>query len=232
MKKIVMMLLVSCLPLIGQAQVAKCCMSYADYIADKWTPIDSLTKGRTLRVPQIKNEYGDYRIKTGDKQVDKILKKEVFAVKFGNQLYVNCRNLRQNDIIMDMQGYSQAYSYDGNKLCVAIYHIDDAAFWGSVGLDIASIFVDKPLSIGLSLASSGLWICKEKLSTHRCFLIDSDHDAKGHYEVTRMNDAFMEKILADDAHMYDRYMACTNKKVRQSASNVLPVLMEKGLIKE
>ena len=40
----------------------------------------------------------------------------------------------------------------------------------------------------------------------------------------------MAKLLANDAHLLARYNAVSSKKDRQSASNVLAVLSEKGLI--
>jgi hypothetical protein len=48
--------------------------------------------------------------------------------------------------------------------------------------------------------------------------------------VTRIDDAYMTKLLSDDAHMLARYNAVSSKRERQSASNVLAVLSEKGLV--
>ena len=40
----------------------------------------------------------------------------------------------------------------------------------------------------------------------------------------------MDQLLADDTAMLGKYNAISGKKSRQSAANVLPILMEKGLI--
>ena len=55
-------------------------------------------------------------------------------------------------------------------------------------------------------------------------------DSKGRTPVTRINDKFMEQLLTDDTAMLAKYNAISSKKQRQSASNVLPILMEKGLV--
>ena len=98
MKKLVLMMMVSCLPTMMMAQPAKYCMTYSDYKAHNWNTIESLVNGRSEMIPQIKMDESDIKVKSGDKEVDRILKKEVFAITFGKQLYVNCRNLRYTEL--------------------------------------------------------------------------------------------------------------------------------------
>ena len=88
MKKLVLMMMVSCLPTMMMAQPAKYCMTYSDYKAHNWNTIESLENGRSEMIPQIKMDESDIKVKSGDKEVDRILKKEVFAITFGKQLYV------------------------------------------------------------------------------------------------------------------------------------------------
>ena len=230
MKKLVVMMMVSCLPTMMMAQPAKYCMTYSDYKAHNWNTIESLVNGRSEMIPQIKMDESDIKVKSGDKEVDRILKKEVFAITFGKQLYVNCRNLRCKDIILDTQNYVQAYPYAGNKLLIAVYHINDGAFLLGLGADVASIFTPLGPSIALQTASTALWLNRSKLNSYRCYLIDTDANEKGRYAVTRIDDAYMTKLLSDDAHMLARYNAVSSKRERQSASNVLAVLTEKGLV--
>ena len=45
-----------------------------------------------------------------------------------------------------------------------------------------------------------------------------------------MNDQYMENLLNNDAPMLEKYKAIDNKRDRQSAANVIPILMEKGLV--
>ena len=230
MKKLIVMIMVSCLPMMMMAQPAKYCMTYSDYKTHNWNTIESLVNGRSEMIPQIKMDETDYKVKSGDKATDRILKKEVFAISFGKNLYVNCRNLRCKDIILDTQQYVQAYPYAGNKLLIAVYHINDGAFLLGLGADVASIFTPLGPSIALQTASTALWLNRSKLNSYRCYLIDTDANEKGRYAVTRIDDAYMTKLLSDDAHMLARYNAVSSKRERQSASNVLAVLSEKGLV--
>lgn len=225
-----MMMMVSCLPAMMIAQSAKYCMTYSDYKANHWNTIESLVDGRSDVMPQIKMNETDYKVKSGDKEADRILKKQVFGISFGKQLYVNCRNLRYKDIILDTQQYVQGYPYAGNKILIAVYHINDGAFLLGLGADVASVFTPLGTSIALQSASTALWLGRNKLNSHRCYLIDTDANEKGRYDVTRVDDEFMGKLLANDAHLLARYNAVSNKRDRQSASNVMAILTEKGLI--
>ncbi len=230
MKKFLLLMMVSCLPTMMMAQPAKYCMTYSDYKTHNWNTIESLVDGRSEMLPQIKMDETDYKVKSGDKATDRILKKEVFAISFGKNLYVNCRNLRCNDIILDTQQYVQAYPYAGNKLLIAVYHINDGAFLLGFGANVASIFTPLGTSIALHSASAALWLNRSKLNSYRCYLIDTDANEKGRYPVTRIDDDYMTNLLSDDAHMLARYNAVSSKRDRQSASNVLAVLTEKGLV--
>ena len=230
MKKFFVMMMVSCMPMLMMAQPAKYCMTYSDYKTHNWNTIESLVNGRSEMIPQIKMDETDYKVKSGDKATDRILKKEVFAISFGKNLYVNCRNLRCKDIILDTQQYVQAYPYAGNKLLIAVYHINDGAFLLGFGANVASIFTPLGTSIALQTASTALWLNRSKLNSYRCYLIDTDANEKGRYPVTRIDDDYMTNLLSDDAHMLARYNAVSSKRERQSASNVLAVLTEKGLV--
>ena len=230
MKKFFVMMMVSCLPMLMMAQPAKYCMTYSDYKTHNWNTIESLVNGRSEMIPQIKMDETDYKVKSGDKATDRILKKEVFAISFGKNLYVNCRNLRCKDIILDTQQYVQAYPYAGNKLLIAVYHINDGAFLLGFGANVASIFTPLGTSIALQTASTALWLNRSKLNSYRCYLIDTDANEKVRYPVTRIDDDYMTNLLSDDAHMLARYNAVSSKRERQSASNVLAVLTEKGLV--
>lgn len=229
-KNVFILALFCCLSLMAKAELVKYCMSYGDYVAGKWTPIEDLTQGRTKQAVQMKCDNNEFKFKTGDKQADAFIKKQVFAIMYGEQVYVNCRNLRENDIILESSSYTPAFKYGTDKLCIAVYHINDTAFLASLGADVAWFFVDTPARIALDVAQVGLILSRDKLNSYRCYLIDTDANAKGRYPVTRMNDKFMEQLLADDAPTLEKYKAINSKRNRQSAANILPVLMEKGLI--
>ena len=50
--------------------------------------------------------------------------------------------------------------------------------------------------------------------------------------MTRMNDQFMEKLLRDDPVTYQQYYGRSKKGERQSAANILPILVKKGYISD
>ena len=197
-----MMMMACCMPMMMMAQSVQYCMTYGE----------------------------EYKIKTGDKEADKKLKKEVLAIKAGKQIYVNCRNLRDDDVVLECSNYVQGYPYDGNKLIIAAYHISNGAFLLGFGSDIASMFTPLGTSVALKGVSAAVWLGRNQLNSFRCYVVDTDANEKGRYPVTRINDEYMEKLLANDAHLLARYKAVSNKKERQSASNVLAIMTEKGLV--
>lgn len=232
MKKNVFVLALFCIvSMAANAEVAKYCMSYDDFVAGNWKSVDELTAGRTKQVCQMKS--GDHCVyfKTGDKQSDELLKKDAFAVMYGKQLFVNCRNLRYKDVSLESSKYVQAVRYDKDKLCIMSYRTDGLTALASVGTLVAGVFVDNTaVSLGLFGASIGCDIANSKLSDFACFLVDSNANEKGKTAVTRINDEYMEKLLVDDTPLLDRYKAVKTKHNRQSAANILPILMEKGLV--
>ena len=61
MKKNVFVLALFCfVSMMANAEVAKYCMSYEDFVADNWKSLDELTAGRTKQVCQIKS--GDHGV--------------------------------------------------------------------------------------------------------------------------------------------------------------------------
>ena len=231
-KNVFVLALMCCLAMMAQAQVAKYCMNYNDFVNGNWKSVDELTQGRSQQACRMKaynNKYFYFR--TGDKMTDKVLKKEAFAVMYGGNLYVNCRNLRHNGVQLDVTGYTQAMRYDNDKVCVIAYKNNDTTTLLGIGLMVAGCVVDsKALSIGLECGSSAAFITNSFLSRSVCYLVDHDANEKGLFDATRMNDQYMENLLNGDAPLLQKYKAVTNKHNRQASANVLPILMEKGLV--
>ena len=229
-KNVFVLVLFSCLTLMAQAQVAKYCMTYTDFVAGKWNSVDDLTMGRTSQACQIKTYKNQVRFKTGDKVADKVLKHQVFAVMYGDQLFVNCRTLRNGGASLDVSGYTQAVCYDNDKVCVLAYKRNDVAFALELGTEIVGFMVDnKALSVGLLVGSGAIGFYNENMKTMACYLVDGNTN-DGKYTATRINDSFMENLLSNDASLLGKYKAINGKRSRQSAANVLPILMEKGVV--
>ena len=230
-KKFFVLVICCVISVMLKAEVAKYCMSYTDFVEGNWKPVSELTEGRTKQLCQIKSDNHCVYFKTGDKASDEVLKKQAFAVMYGNQLYVNCRNLREDGVCLETSRYVQAVRYGDNKLCVMAYRTNGWAALAEVGTGLAAVFVnDTWVSLGLLAGSTAFGIACDKLSSLACYLVESDANAKGKTPITRINDAFMEHLLVNDAPLLEQYKAIKTKYNRQSAANILPILMEKGLV--
>ena len=231
MRKTLILIIVYVLPMVSMAgDVAKYCMTYADYVAGKWVPVDSLVKGRSHQLCQLEYKSNGYKIKTGDKVADKILKDQAFAVSYGKWIFVNCRNLRYNNAPLDTRNYVRAFRYNGNMLGMAIIRSNMATILTEMCLDVTGYLVPFGFSIALGITSWTIDLVSDNLRKCRCFFIDGDPDPNGCYSVTYMNDEYIQYLLVDDFHLLERYMAVSKKKKRQSAANILPVLIAKGLV--
>ena len=233
MKKNVFVLALFCfVSMMANAEVAKYCMSYEDFVADNWKSLDELTAGRTKQVCQIKSgDHGVYYFKTGDKKSDQVLKKEAFAVMYGKQLFVNCRNLKCNNVGLETSKYVQAVRYDKNKICILAFKTDGVTAVAAFGTAAVGLFAGNTTSrLGWTTTSVALGVINSDLSNLKCYLLDSGANEQGKTAVTRINDEFMTELLVDDAPLLERYNAIKAKHNRQSAANILPILMEKGLV--
>ena len=70
------------------AQV-KVCMNYGDFKADKWKPYTDLIEGKEPDSCRVKYDGIDFTFKTSDKEVNKVIKQDVFLMSVDNQLFVN-----------------------------------------------------------------------------------------------------------------------------------------------
>ena len=68
------------------------------------------------------------------------------------------------------------------------------------------------------------------MEKHVLYLLDKGPNNKGKILMTRINDHFMEKLLREDPVNFELYYGRGTKGQRQSASNILPILVKKGLI--
>lgn len=215
MKRLLVLATMCCLyALLASAQV-KYCMSYADYQADNWEELDSLhvkemSNGRRLF------GYNDYKLTTGNDSLDKVLKKDVFAVFYNDTLLINCRNIHFRGADYEDQtfgnGFTRAYYFYDGRLCFINRWADEKTmFVGSQGL------------LGALAASS------MSLENARCFLIKREYES-GRIEAQMIGDKFMEKYEEASPEFYAEYMSVKKKKKREVASRVLPLLKKWQLI--
>ena len=234
MKKRLLMMLVCLATLTAQAQT-KFCTSYADYKANKWKNYEALIPGKEPDSLRLKYDGQDFTLKTSDKDVNKVIKNDVFLMSVDNQLFINQRFLRDEDgAILPVNNYLRALPYKGNKLCVVSYHVTmgDVLDLLSIGLDIG-LLATGHTTWGTIFLATDLLLTNDKLMQHHIlYLVDKAPNEKGKYIMTRINDVFMEQLLRDDPATFEQYYGNQKKGDRQSAANILPILVKKGLIQD
>lgn len=223
--------------LCGFSQTAqsqtKFCKSYAEYKAGQWKPYEQLTDDKKPDSCRIKYDGVDFSIKTDDKEVNKIIKKDVFLMSVDNQLFINSRTLRDEDgDVLPISGYTRALPYKDNKLCVICYKVTlgDLLDLVNVGLDIGLLATGHYTAGSLFLAADLLLTNDDLMEKHIVYLLDKGPNEKGKISMTRINDQFMEELLRSDPVTYEQYFGNKKKGDRQSAANILPILVKKGLI--
>lgn len=210
-------LLVACClmtAIMGSAQ-SKYCKSYEDFKADRWTEIDTVYLDGHSKSHQLWVGGNDYKLTTGNKELDEVIKKEALAVICKDTIYVNCRNLRFEKTGFG-NGYTKGYRYDGNKLCIVNKKIGKAAS-GQMATGMAFG------AIGGAIAASS------QMKNQVCYLIESDVE-KGKVNILLMDDAFMDGLLKEHQELADQYHAVEKKKERQSAATIFPILQQLGLV--
>ena len=232
MKRIQSLMMTAILTICGslttQAQ-NKICMTYDDYKANNWKSFESITKDSC----RLKYDGMEFTIKTDDKEANHVIKKEAFMMSLDRQLFINTRTLRDDDgDVLPVSNYARVLPYKGGKLCVVCYHVtlSDLLDMVNIGLDIGLLATGHTTWGSIFLATDLLLTNENLMQNHVVYLIDKGPNEKGKINMTRMNDQFMEKLLRDDPVTYQQYYGRSKKGERQSAANILPILVKKGLI--
>ena len=220
--------------LTAQAQTMFC-TSYADYKAGNWKPYEDLIPGKEPDSIRVKYNGQDFTLKTSDKEVNKVIKHDVFLMSLDKQLFVNQHMLRDEDgNILPVNNYLRALPYKGGKLCVVSYKVTlgDVLDLVNIGLDI-TLLATGHTTWGSIFLATDLLLTNDKLMEHHIlYLIDKAPNEKGKIVMTRLNDQFMEQLLRNDPVTYEQYYGRGSKGDRQSAANILPILVKKGLISD
>lgn len=235
MKRFRLLLLTLCLAAMSVQAQTKLCMSYADFKAGQWKPYESITEDRKPDSCRVKYDGIEFSIKTDDKEINQKLKKDVFMMSIDNQLFINSRTLRDDDgAVLPISKYTRALPFKDGKLCVVCYKVTlgDVLDVLNVGLDIALLATGHYTMGSLFLAADLLLTNEDLMEHHVLYLLDKEPNAKGKIIMTRMNDQFMEKLLRDDPVTYEKYYGRGKKGTRQSAANILPILVKKGFIQD
>ncbi|MBQ6434131.1 MAG: hypothetical protein IJJ94_09350 [Bacteroidaceae bacterium] len=221
MKRILLLILVSDLALVSEAQPSYC-LSYADFQADKWLHLDTLIVKRQSRQRQFLMGVGKIKLTSGNKKTDKILKEKAFAIIFHDTVFVNCTKLQYDDNQLG-NGYTKAFRLGQDKLLLA----------GSAALEdqvISDIRTGATLlgggAIGGALAAYSM---REEMAISKgCFVTEIEFRS-GMVKIVAIDDAFVRNNLSKTPELIEQYEQIKPKE-RLLATNVIPLFRKAGLI--
>lgn len=218
MKKLFLFFVALCWMGCATAQAQnKYCKNYEEFANDQWTPLGEVTVEERSKTKQF-FRGNDCNLLAGDKETEKTLRKEAFAVVVGDTIYVNCRKLRRQGEEL-RAGFAAAMRYGDDKLCFVNKR------WGH---DQVANEMGASLMFGLvgqSIQRS------QNMKDRVCYLIDPKPVKDKYYEAVLMNDKFMDELLQGDEELKQEYYAVDKKKKRTQVENVLPILKKKGVVK-
>ena len=235
MKTIKVLVMMMCLTAVTAQAQTKYCTSFADYKAGQWKPYEDLIPGKEPDSIRVKYDGQDFTLKTSDKEVNKVIKHDVFMMQIDKQLFINQRPLRDEDGgILPVNNFLRALPYKGDKLLVVSYKVTlgDVLDLVNIGLDVALLATGHTTWGTIFLATDLLLTNDDLMEHHVLYLVDKEPDQKGRYIMTRINDKYMEQLLRDDPVTFEQYYGRQKKGERQSAANILPILVKKGLISD
>ena len=211
-----------CFTTIGKAQT-KYCLTYQDFCNNKWESLDTLYV--TQHSKSQKEWWGgnDYTLSCGNKETDKLLKKEALVVMQGDSLYVNCRNLCYQDMSLG-RGYTKAKRIGNRSLLLVNRLMDKESAEGATTAGFMFGAIGGAM-IGISMA-------KQSMKQQVCYIISKGANAKGKIEIRLLNDDLIKQMLKDQGPLLRDYYEEDDYTLRTLAERVLPILEKSGLIKE
>lgn len=233
MKQIVLTLALLLMATVSVCGKCQYCKSYEDFLADKWTSLDTVYCTIHSKGHQIMWGVSNYKLKTGDEYTDRLLN-TAFVVMQADTLYVNCRNLRYEKSSLG-KGYCKAARIGEHNLLLtgklAGKEAQDDALSGSGAAITAGILfgvAGAAVVGGIVGGTSANKLLKNKV----CYLITSGANEKGHFDVKRFEDQMMDKLLLSRnlVELHNAYYAEKDKKKRRLASRIIPILEKAGII--
>lgn len=221
MKRLIIYIFAALVSITISAQgQCKFCRSYEDFINDKWEKIDTIyCKKSKLWGGGYDNEY---TLTTGNKALDKSLKKEAFIVMQSDTGYLNCHNLRHDNVLLG-NGFTRARRFNNNGLIFARHFANKKS-----RQEIRTAIFIGGINVGLSAASD---YDKKQV----CYIISSGADEKGYINTRMVDDQMIEEMMEKDiikeGSLYIEYLSEGKKAKRMNPSHVIPILEKAGLIK-
>lgn len=215
--------LVNCILLLFVAYnaSAQCryCRTYEDFKENKWEMLDTIYCKTHTKTHKFFWGGNDISLTTGDKATDKMLKKDAFAVKQGRKLFVNCQNMVYQKIFLG-KGYAKAMTMGTDTL----FFIS-----AKVGRDMQK----QQMMAGVALGALGGGIVGGSQALQQaCYLVTTNADSRGRYNITMINDDEMKKILGVTSDLYGEYISEYDHEKRLTPEYIYPILKKAGHFKK
>lgn len=223
MKKIIILLLFPfyTLGFITANAQSRYCKSYEDYLDGRWESLDTVYYKSHSKKRQVWLGGNDYTIHTGDKAMDKVIKKEAFAIMKDDTLFVNCRNLRFEKTRFG-NGYTIATPmHDGGLLFVN----------RKIGREAQKEAAVSGFFVGaIGGAIGGAMVAANLVKQQYCYIVSNGANAKGRIAIRLIDDKVMHEIVKDNEELHFEYWSEKSESKRLLASHILPILEKAGLI--
>lgn len=218
MKKLIVTILMAIATISADAQ-SRYCNTYEDFLEGKWQQLDSIYCKSHSKSRQVWWGGSDYTLTTGDKELDKTLKKMAFAVMIADTIYLNCRNLRYEKTSFG-SGYSKARRIGDNSLLLVHRVIGKSALKDEVLSSLVFGVVGEAITVN------------KQVKNQVCYIISSGANEKGRIDIRMINDSLMDQMLQGREDLQKEYYAEENKSKRLLAVHVIPILEKVGLFEQ
>jgi len=194
----------------------KYCNTYEDFLNGRWQDIDTVYCDQHSKGRQFWWGGNDYTLSTGNKALDKKLKKEAFIVMQADTMYLNCRNLRYEDTRFG-NGYTKTMRIGERSLLFVNRMIGREALTNQA---MASFMFG---ALGSALTYNS------QMKKQVCYVISWGADANGHISIRLINDALMDQMIVNHNDLHDEYYSEEDTNKRLQATHVVPILEKAGL---
>ena len=216
-KTLITMLLAIAAITVADAQ-CQYCNTYEDFVAGRWQKLDTVYCESHSKSEKILLGINDFSLTTGDKALDKSLKKEAFIVKQVDTLYVNCRNLRFEKTSFG-NGYIKARRLGKNDL----FFVNKI-----IGMDASTTAAISGLMFG-TIGSAVT--ANQQMKQQVCYVISNGANEKGRIDIRMIDDELMDQMIGKHKNLHDEYYAEENTSKRRLATHIVPILEKAGLFK-
>ncbi len=187
------------------------CLSHDDFVAGRWTQLDSVLVVTKSRSKQMWWGGKDFKFDSDNKATRKLLKDQAFAVLYHDTLLLNTRGLKDRRAIFG-KGYAHAYPMKDGRLLMLYYNVSKMSSKSAV----AGMF---GLVGGLAMAASTSKLAQQDV----CYIV-----TPGEKKTAIVNAELMEQLLADHPDLLKEYQQI-DKKSQLNAELVMPLLQKAGL---